>query len=90
VAGDEVVGDQEGDRLGDVVRRADAADRGSAAGDMIFEHMSFSIDDGSDMKLIVYTPLAGESTVAKMESLLQSASAAVAPKSKHEVDEAVS
>jgi transcriptional regulator with XRE-family HTH domain len=40
------------------------------AGAMAFEHMSLSIDDGSDMKLIVYTPLAAESTVAKLEALL--------------------
>ena len=32
------------------------------AGAMTFEHMSFSIDDGSDMKLIVYTPLAPRTT----------------------------
>ena len=48
---------------------------------MAFEHMSFSIDDGSDMKLIVYTPLAAESTVAKLEALLGGGSAA-----SHSVD----
>jgi transcriptional regulator with XRE-family HTH domain len=64
--------------------------RHPAAGDMTFEHMSLSIDDGSDMKLIVYTPLAAENTVAKIEALLQPAPAATAPNSKHEVDEAVS
>lgn len=36
------------------------------AGPMTFEHMSFSIDDGSDMKLIVYTPLTQDETDAKM------------------------
>jgi len=41
------------------------------AGNMIFEHMSFSIDDGSDMKLIVYTPLTRENTVAKLEELVK-------------------
>ncbi len=41
------------------------------AGAMTFEHMSFSIDDGSDMKLIVYTPLPAQDTVAKMERLLR-------------------
>jgi hypothetical protein len=40
------------------------------AGPMTFEHMSFSIDDGSDMKLIVYTPLPAQDSVAKMEALL--------------------
>ena len=65
--------------------------RHPTAGDMTFEHMSFSIDDGSDMKLIVYTPLlAAENTVAKMEALLKPASNAAEPKSKHEIDEAVS
>jgi transcriptional regulator with XRE-family HTH domain len=64
--------------------------RHPTAGDMTFEHMSFSIDDGSDMKLIVYTPLAAENTVAKMEALLQPAPNATGPKSKREVDEAVS
>ena len=64
--------------------------RHPTAGDMTFEHMSFSIDDGSDMKLIVYTPLAAENTVAKMEALLQPAPNAAGPKSKREIDEAVS
>jgi transcriptional regulator with XRE-family HTH domain len=40
------------------------------AGAMSFEHMSFSIDDGSDMKLTVFTPLAQDDTVAKMGELL--------------------
>jgi transcriptional regulator with XRE-family HTH domain len=44
-------------------------------GGMTFEHMSFSIDDGSDMKLIVYTPLAAQGSVAKMETLLRRAPA---------------
>jgi transcriptional regulator with XRE-family HTH domain len=41
------------------------------AGSMAFEHMSLSIDDGSDMKLIVYTPLAEQNSVAKLEDLLK-------------------
>ena len=45
------------------------------AGAMAFEHMSFSIDDGSDMKLIVYTPLAEDDSVAKLKALLGNASA---------------
>jgi transcriptional regulator with XRE-family HTH domain len=45
--------------------------RHPAAGAMTFEHMSFSIDDGSDMKLIVFTPVAAGDTVAKMETLLR-------------------
>jgi len=32
--------------------------------------MSLSIDDGSDMKLIVYTPLAEQNSIAKLEKLL--------------------
>jgi transcriptional regulator with XRE-family HTH domain len=43
------------------------------AGALAFEHMSFSIDDGSDMKLIVYTPLARENSVAKLARLLEPA-----------------
>jgi len=38
---------------------------------MAFEHMSLSIDDGSDMKLIVYTPLAEQNSVVKLEELLE-------------------
>ncbi len=41
---------------------------------MTFEHMSFSIDDGTDMKLVVYTPLAADNTVAKMTELLDATS----------------
>ncbi|MER8952561.1 helix-turn-helix transcriptional regulator [Mesorhizobium sp. M0833] len=41
------------------------------AGAMAFEHMSLSIDDGSDMKLIVYTPLAEQNSIAKLEQLLE-------------------
>ncbi|QKD03094.1 helix-turn-helix transcriptional regulator [Mesorhizobium loti] len=40
------------------------------AGAMVFEHMSLSIDDGSDMKLIVYTPLAEQNSIAKLQALL--------------------
>jgi len=59
------------------------------AGGMTFEHMSFSIDDGSDMKLIVYTPLTEQNSVVKMEALLR-APAAAEPRSKHEASESVS
>jgi transcriptional regulator with XRE-family HTH domain len=41
-----------------------------AVGLMAFEHMSFAVDDGSDMKLIVYTPLVQENTIAKLDRLL--------------------
>jgi transcriptional regulator with XRE-family HTH domain len=41
------------------------------AGPMTFEHMSFSIDDGSDMKLTVYTPLPAENSVTKLEGLMR-------------------
>ncbi|TPL95678.1 helix-turn-helix transcriptional regulator [Mesorhizobium sp. B2-3-12] len=40
------------------------------AGLMAFEHMSLSIDDGSDMRLIVYTPLAEQNSIAKLRTLL--------------------
>jgi hypothetical protein len=60
--------------------------RHPTVGGMTFEHMSFSIDDGSDMKLIVYTPLAAQDSVAKMETLLHGASAAEAPMASCEVD----
>ena len=46
------------------------------AGAMTFEHMSFSIDDGSDMKLVVYTPLPAENSVAKLEGLMREDAAA--------------
>jgi hypothetical protein len=44
--------------------------------------MSFSIDDGSDMKLIVYTPLAAQDSVAKMKALLGNAPVAAAATSR--------
>jgi len=44
--------------------------RHPVVGAMTFEHMSLSIDDGSDMKLIVYTPLAEQNSVAKLRKLL--------------------
>lgn len=44
--------------------------RHPTAGAMAFEHMSLSIDDGSDMKLIVYTPLAEQNSIAKLQKLL--------------------
>jgi len=58
----------------DVVRRLSGVKhiRHPVAGNMTFEHMSFSIDDGSDMRLTVYTPLAQENTVAKLRGLLES------------------
>jgi len=58
--------------------------RHPAAGGLTFEHMSFSIDDGSDMRLIVYTPLADEDTVAKMETLLRCAATDAAPAKSRE------
>ena len=56
----------------DVLRRLSGVKkiRHPIAGAMAFEHMSFSIDDGSDMRLIVYTPLAADDSVAKMARLL--------------------
>jgi len=56
----------------DVMRRLSGVKRLNhpRAGAMAFEHMSLAIDDGSDMKLIVYTPLALEDTVTKLELLL--------------------
>jgi transcriptional regulator with XRE-family HTH domain len=59
----------------DVLRRLSGVKhiRHPSAGKMAFEHMSFSIDDGSDMKLIVYTPLAQENTIAKLAKLLDAA-----------------
>jgi transcriptional regulator with XRE-family HTH domain len=44
--------------------------RHPVAGSMAFEHMSFSIDDGSDMRLIVYTPLAEHNSITKLRKLL--------------------
>lgn len=44
--------------------------RHPSAGAMTFEHMSLSIGDGSDMKLIVYTPLAEQNSIAKLQTLL--------------------
>ena len=41
------------------------------AGAMAFEHTSFAIDDGSDMRLVVYTPLLQEDTIAKLDRLLE-------------------
>ena len=57
------------------------------AGTMTFEHMSLSIDDGSDMKLIVYTPLAEDDTVARMTALL--GAVAKASRTRESVDQAV-
>ena len=59
----------------DVIRQISGVKpiRHPIAGGMTFEHMSFSIDDGSDMKLIVYTPLAAQDSVAKLEALLRDA-----------------
>jgi len=44
--------------------------RHPSAGGMTFEHMSLSVGDGSDMKLIVYTPLAEQNSIAKLQTLL--------------------
>jgi hypothetical protein len=41
------------------------------AGPMVFEHVSFAHMDGSDMKLILYTPLADLDSQQKMRVLLQ-------------------
>jgi transcriptional regulator with XRE-family HTH domain len=56
----------------DVVNRLSGVKhlRHPAAGPMAFEHMSLSIDDGSDMRLVVYTPLAEQNSIAKLEKLL--------------------
>jgi transcriptional regulator with XRE-family HTH domain len=56
----------------DVLRRLSGIKkiRHPVAGAMAFEHLSFSIDDGSDMRLIVYTPLPEADSVAKMARLL--------------------
>ncbi|TIR44251.1 MAG: transcriptional regulator, partial [Mesorhizobium sp.] len=52
----------------DVARRLTGVKhvRHPTAGPMAFEHMSLSIDDGSDMRLIVYTPLPEQNTIAKL------------------------
>jgi transcriptional regulator with XRE-family HTH domain len=70
----------------DVIRQLSGVKtiRHPIAGGMRFEHMSFSIDDGSDMKLIVYTPLVEDDTVPKMTALLDAAA-----KSRPCVDESV-
>jgi transcriptional regulator with XRE-family HTH domain len=59
----------------DVVRKLSGMKhiRHPSAGMMAFEHMSFSIDDGSDKRLIVYTPLAQENTIGKLGCLLETA-----------------
>jgi transcriptional regulator with XRE-family HTH domain len=56
----------------DVLRRLSGSKRllHPGVGIMAFEHMSLAIDDGSDMKLIVYTPLPQENTIAKIDRLL--------------------
>ena len=56
----------------DVVHRLSGTKhlRHPVAGAMAFEHMSLSIDDGSDMRLIVYTPLAEQNSIAKLKKLL--------------------
>ncbi|TIR90600.1 MAG: transcriptional regulator, partial [Mesorhizobium sp.] len=57
----------------DVARRLTGVKhvRHPTAGPMAFEHMSLSIDDGSDMRLIVYTPLTEQNTIAKLKKLLE-------------------
>ena len=37
---------------------------------MAFEHTCFAIGDGSGMRLVVYTPLLQEDTIAKLDRLL--------------------
>ncbi|QPC92180.1 helix-turn-helix transcriptional regulator [Mesorhizobium sp. INR15] len=56
----------------DVARRLTGVKhvRHPIAGMMAFEHMSLSIDDGSDIRLIVYTPLAEQNSIAKLRALL--------------------
>ncbi|MCV3209123.1 helix-turn-helix transcriptional regulator [Mesorhizobium sp. YC-39] len=58
--------------LRDVARKLSGVKhvRHPTAGGMTFEHMSLSIDDGSDMRLIVYTPLAEQNSIAKLQGLL--------------------
>lgn len=57
----------------DVARRLTGVKhvRHPMVGLMAFEHMSLSIDDGSDMRLIVYTPLAEQNSIAKLQRLLE-------------------
>ncbi len=43
-----------------------------AAGCLLFEYARFSVDDGSDLKLVMYTPLVGTDTASKIEHLLAS------------------
>lgn len=58
--------------LRDVARKLSGVKhvRHPTAGSMAFEHMSLSIDDGSDMRLIVYTPLTEQNSIAKLQGLL--------------------
>ena len=44
--------------------------RHKVAGRMTFEFTSFAVSDQSDMKLIVYTPLAADQTTEKLDALL--------------------
>jgi transcriptional regulator with XRE-family HTH domain len=44
------------------------------AGRMVFEYSSFTVDDQSGAKLVIYTPLAEERTQEKMRELLRSRS----------------
>jgi hypothetical protein len=44
--------------------------RHPVGGRMVFEYTSFAVTDQPDMKLIVYTPLEEDGTVAKLEALL--------------------
>ncbi len=39
-------------------------------GRMIFEHMSLAVDSGSGLRLVVFTPLAEDGTIAKLHRLL--------------------
>lgn len=49
------------------------------AGRMVFEYSSFGVGDAPDMKLIVFTPLEDEGSVAKLERLLLGERASPAP-----------
>ncbi|MBV8650379.1 MAG: transcriptional regulator, partial [Alphaproteobacteria bacterium] len=45
--------------------------RHPVGGKMAFEYTSFAVADQPDMKLVVYTPLEEDGTVAKLEALLR-------------------
>ena len=47
-----------------------SASKHPKAGRMTFEFTSFAVTDQVDMKLIVYTPLAADRTIEKLDALL--------------------